>query len=305
MQYETFLFTRNLMRDFTAFVRPAAMTNKEVSTIASAFNYVNDITPFTQEQPALYCFPLGAYLYVLRHYNSGRKHAGREIAVIEGIAVRREDEPDFRARLADAAQNHARILNIVGSVGDTETLQMAQSETLNWPEADDMPDSMPADERPELIDTYTRRYPTHQLMLPFNAEGFGWLVQALRDDVLPILHFAFGSNSEVVGRLNEANVQFDVLGYLATERATLRERETRKVVDVREILPDVARVPSNWPSNNLPAETPDLATDPDFLVEVAPADSANALHTERVRRKGVPPRRSLLQAVVDFILGRE
>ena len=200
--------------------------------------------------------------------------------------------------------DHSRVLSIVGSVGDIETLQIGQSEALQWAEPEDMPNARD-DERPELIDLYTRRYPTHQLILPFNAEGFDWLVQALRDEVLPILHFAFGSNSEVVGRLSEANVQFDVLGYLATERAILRERDGRKVVDVREILPDVARVPSNWPANNLPVETPELATDPDFLVEVAPAESANALHTERVRRKGVPPRRNLLQAVVDFILGRE
>ena len=32
MHYETFLFTRNQRQDFTAFVRPARLTNKEVST---------------------------------------------------------------------------------------------------------------------------------------------------------------------------------------------------------------------------------------------------------------------------------
>ncbi len=87
MHYEQFLFTRNRRQDFTAFVRPARLTNKEVSTIGAVFNYVSDISRLQANFPSLYCFPLGDYLLLLRHYNSGRRHAGRAIGVIEGVAV--------------------------------------------------------------------------------------------------------------------------------------------------------------------------------------------------------------------------
>jgi len=67
MHYETFLFTRNQRQDFTAFIRPALLTNKEVSRIGGIFNYISDISRLTPEFPSLYCFPLGEYVMLLRH----------------------------------------------------------------------------------------------------------------------------------------------------------------------------------------------------------------------------------------------
>ena len=138
VRYAWFLFTRNQRRDFTAFVRPADMTNKQVSVIANAFNFVNDITPLTAERPALYCFPLGAYLYLLRHYDSGRTHAGRAIPVIEGIAIRRDDENRLGVLLAEIVGRQATLLDVSGQVGDVETLERQVSEAHEWtPEAPD------------------------------------------------------------------------------------------------------------------------------------------------------------------------
>ena len=45
MQYETFLFTRNQRQDFTAFVRPSLMSNKDVSAIGAIFNCTADFAP--------------------------------------------------------------------------------------------------------------------------------------------------------------------------------------------------------------------------------------------------------------------
>ena len=77
MHYENLLFTRNQRQDFTAFVRPSLLTNKDVSAIGAIFNYLTDISRLTAAFPSLYYFPLGEYVLLLRHYNSGRQHAGR------------------------------------------------------------------------------------------------------------------------------------------------------------------------------------------------------------------------------------
>ena len=99
MHYETFLFTRNQRQDFTAFIRPSLLTNKDVSRIGGIFNYISDISRLTPNFPSLYCFPLGEYTLLLRHYSSDRKHAGRAIGVIEGIAVRQVESSFMDAAL--------------------------------------------------------------------------------------------------------------------------------------------------------------------------------------------------------------
>lgn len=309
MQYETFLFTRNLRRDFTAFIRPAAMTNKEVSVIASAFNYVNDITPFTPEQPALYCFPLGASLYLLRHYNSGRTHAGREIPVIEGIAIRRDDEPQFRPLLPAAIHNHAALLNTLDA--EIEEIEIHTPEARAWTDDFTITETPFQPDTPEIVADYAKHYAEYQLVLPFGAQGFGWLSQVVAHPNMPLAHFAFGTNPDVVGRLREAGIDFDILGYLNVSEADLKQRPAPKVVDVREILPKAATVPSNWPATPLPVDPPDIATEPDFLdeaeVEIAPSHSTNAINTERERRREMyrPRRRPLLRVLVDWLLGKD
>src|SRR5215216_6370949 len=116
MHYENFLFTRNQRQDFTAFVRPSALTNKDVSATGAIFNYITDISRLTSEFPSLYTFPLGEYVFLLRHYNSGRKHAGRAIGVIEGIAVKQSDSSAFFAALPQFIAQQADLLNVSASI---------------------------------------------------------------------------------------------------------------------------------------------------------------------------------------------
>ncbi len=120
MHYEQFLFTRNRRQDFTAFVRPARLTNKEVGTIGGIFNYVSDISRLTPDFPSLYGFPLGEYLLLLRHTNSGRQHAGRAIAVIEGIAVPQDDASAFASALPAFVADQADLLNVSATIADIE-----------------------------------------------------------------------------------------------------------------------------------------------------------------------------------------
>ncbi len=322
VRYAWFLFTRNQRRDFTAFVRPADMTNKQVSVIANAFNFVNDITPLTAERPALYCFPLGAYLYLLRHYDSGRTHAGRAIPVIEGIAIRRDDENRLGVLLAEIVGRQATLLDVSGQVGDVETLERQVSEAHEWtPEAPDEDDTGEPDDRAEaegdedatveaqhddaatgeadLIDALAERYATDWLLLPFDNDGRALLLEALDDARLPILHFAFGSHPDLVGQLKTSGITFDVVGYASAAAPEFRPREARKAIDVREILPDEANIPSNWPPSPLvepePTELADGRTAPISAGDVTP------IYEERIRRRR---KRSLLQKLIDALLGR-
>jgi len=316
VRYARFLFTRNQRRDFTAFVRPADMTNKEVSVIANAFNFVNDVTPLTATHPALYCFPLGAYLYLLRHYDSGRTHAGRAIPVIEGIAIRREEENLLGVLLAEIVGSQAALLDVGSTIGDIETLERQTSEAFEWsPPAESSepmePDGIAdldenvsgADETSEtdLIDVLAERYPTDWLLLPFDDGGLMLLLAALSDERLPILHFAFGSHPDLVGQLKQSGVTFDVVGYASVNEPTFRPREARKAVDVREILPDEANIPSNWPVSPLVTPEPsDLADG-----RTAPVQSDEAIppiYEERTRRRR--RKRSLLRKLFDALLGR-
>ena len=132
MHYEHFLFTRNRRLDFTTFVRPARLTNKEISTIGGIFNYVSDISRLTSDFPSLYTFPLGEYLLLLRQYNSGRQHAGRAIAVIEGIAVAQDDASGFASALPTFVADQADLLNVSASITDIEAASSQPSPDLEW-----------------------------------------------------------------------------------------------------------------------------------------------------------------------------
>ncbi len=264
MDYEQFLFTRNKRRDFTAFMRPTDMTNKEVSLLASAFNYVTDVAALTSAQPGLYCFPLGAYTFVLRHYDSGRRHAGREIGVIEGIAVRADESGALAEMLPEISARQAKILDVAGSVGDIEEIEVSRSERLSltpnpspggrgenemqptsetesFARRDDagispfqQPDETNEAEANDLFVGVTLRLTDEQLVLPFTSDGREMLIEALTRMTSKPLLFAFGTNGDVIGRLAEAGINFDIVGLFgATEplfRArTARQREAPKV----------------------------------------------------------------------------
>lgn len=225
MEYEAFLFTRNQRRDFTAFVRPAALTNREISTLAAALNAVHDISALGRAWPALYCFPLGEYVLLLRHYDSGRTHAGRAIGALEGIAVRRIFARRFALALPHFLAHQDELLAISQHAGDIDLLEPTESPLYPWPDvrAVDAPDG-PAQ---NLIDDFASRLTGDRLFLPFNDDGRALLLAALSDPRMPTLYFAFGTNADVLNRLGD--VQIDIISYFNTTTPALRDRQTNEI----------------------------------------------------------------------------
>lgn|GEM_PF-1207307 len=223
MHYENFLFTRNQRQDFTAFVRPSALSNKDVSAIGAIFNYVTDISRLTAEFPSLYAFPLGEYVFLLRHYNSGRKHAGRAIGVIEGIAVKQADASTFSAALPQFIVQQTELLNVSASIADIEEQDSETSADYEWNE------SSPHAEFEPFIADFIERRQTDRLFLPFTAAGRDTLINVLADQRLSLTpYFAFGTNSDVLAQL-EHQARIDIASFFKTDRASFRSRQTNRV----------------------------------------------------------------------------
>jgi hypothetical protein len=288
VDYEQFLFTRNKRRDFTAFVRPADMTNKEVSLLASAFNAITDVAALTSEMPGLYCFPLGAYIFVLRYYDSRRRHAGREIAVIEGIAVRADEVGVLADWLPELVTRQADRLNIVESVADIEDIEVRKSDiqTYTAPEPASIEDdeTLEFDINPPVDETDKRkaddlllgshaRWTEEQLVLPFTAEGREVLVEALRFSPVKPFHFAFGANNDMLSRLAESGIGFAIVSLFGATEASFRPRAVK-----RPIMP-------------VDVESPKPVTLPP-LVEPEPAAPIPVRH------------RSLIGRLVGWLIGR-
>jgi hypothetical protein len=223
MHYENFLFTRNQRHDFTAFVRPSALSNKDVSAIGAIFNYITDISRLTPEFPSLYTFPLGEYVFLLRHYNGGRKHAGRAIGVIEGIAVKQSDASAFSAALPQFIAQQANLLNVSVSIADIEEASSETSAEHDWSGSSPHTDSEP------FIAEFTERRETDRLFLPFTAAGRDTLMNVIADRRLsPTPYFAFGTNSDVLAQL-EHQAQIDIASFFKTDRPSFRSRRTNRV----------------------------------------------------------------------------
>ncbi|MEP7292596.1 MAG: hypothetical protein ABI835_12495 [Chloroflexota bacterium] len=223
MHYENFLFTRNQRQDFTAFVRPSLLTNKDVSAIGAIFNYVSDISRLTADFPSLYFFPLGEYVLLLRHYNSGRQHAGRAIGVIEGIAVRQADSSELAYALAQLVERQADLLNVSATVPDIESQNAETSAEYDWNETSLRSDSA------LFIPEFLERREDDRLFLPFTVEGRAMLISALADTrITPPPFFAFGTNSDVVAQL-ERLAAVDLVSFFKTERPSFRNRRTNRV----------------------------------------------------------------------------
>lgn len=225
--YERFLFTRNQQRDFTAFIRPKALTNKQISVISSALSYVNDVSGLSAEWPSLYCFPVGEYVLLLRHYDSGRKHAGRNIGVLEGVAVKRTRARHFARAVPHFLTHQAELL--AADVPDVDALLMPQeSPEYPWPDAQIEAAAAPG-VGDELVNEFVARLNEDRLFLPFNEDGWALLLAALSDPRFPPLYFAFGTNADVIARLNKAEIDVDVVSYLNTTTPSLRSRETNEI----------------------------------------------------------------------------
>lgn len=260
MLYETFLFTRNQQRDFTAFIRPGALTNKDVSVIASALNHVHNIADLTPNWPALYSFPLGEYHLLLRHYDSGRKHAGRNIGVVEGIAVRRDLQPVYQQTLPHLLAQQDEVLNIADSVESIEAATVQQSEEKDWP---DPPPELPrAADEAGLISDFAARLTQDRLFLPFTQDGRSLLIAALSDPRLRIASFAFGTNPDVLAGLYEADIETDIVSYFNTSVPALRSRQTNQIT--RELTDFTAKLPPR-PPGRIPVKA-----DPDYPTETLP-----------------------------------
>lgn len=236
MEYETFLFTRIKQRDFTAFVRPTAMTNREVSLLAGAFGYLNDITLLQPSFPALYYFPLGGWLLLLRHYDSGRKHAGREIAVIEGVAVQRgEAERDFALALPHFITHHHALLAIARQFTDIETLEPMSSPRHEWADEIDPVTPEVSQEDEQLLNQFAHRHREDRLLLPFAPRGLALLLTALMDFRMPPLFFAFGTSPDVVNALTTAQIPIDIVGNLTTVAPGLKARDITRRISAEDV----------------------------------------------------------------------
>ena len=247
MIYETFLFTRNQKRDFTAFIRPKDLTNKEVSAIASALNNVNNIADLTPDWPALYSFGIGQYNMLLRHYDSGRKHAGRNIGIVEGIAVKRPLLRHYMQAVPHFLARQNEVLSIAAGIADVEILTMTESDEQDWPDVQAEEATGSADD--ELINEFVGRLAEDRLFVPFTQDGRVMLISALSDPRLRTAYFAFGTNSEVVARLNQAEIDVDIVSYFSTEIPSLRNRATNEITS--ELTDYVSRLPAR-PASSQP-----------------------------------------------------
>lgn len=228
MNYETFLFTRNQQRDFTAFIRPKELTNKQVSIISSALSYVNDVSDLTREWPSFYCFPIGEYVLLLRHYDSGRKHAGRNIAVLEGIAVKRTRARRFAQAAPHFFAHQDDLLAVADKVPDIEALLTPQDSAEHaWPDV--RVESVEGGVGDDLVSEFVARLAEDRLFVPFNDDGRAMLLAALADSRFPSLYFAFGTNGDVLGRLNKSEIDVDVVSYFNTTVPSLRSRATNEI----------------------------------------------------------------------------
>ena len=252
MNYEAFLLTRNQRRDFTAFIRPGELTNKEVSTIASALNYVGDVSALTPDWPALYCFPIGQYSLLLRHYDSGRKHAGRNIPVLEGIAVRHTRARHFALALPHFLAHQHELLAISAGIADIEAQTVEQSGEYPWPDVRAAEASEGAAD--ELVNTFVARLSDDRLFLPFDENGRMLLITALSDTRFPALHFAFGTNADVLARLGAADIQVDIVSYFNTTSPSLRSRKTNEITS--EVTGYTPRPAEEAPPESPPAVRP-------------------------------------------------
>ena len=261
MIYETFLLTRNQRRDFTAFIRPKDLTNKEVSIISSALGSVNNVADLTPDWPALYSFPLGEYNLLLRHYDSGRTHSGRNIGVVEGIAVRRSVQRHYTLAVPHFLAHQHDVLNITASVKDIEAASVQSSAEQEWPDVQAEEAQVPADD--ELINEFLGRLTEDRLFVPFTQDGRALLISALSDPRLRTAYFAFGTNSDVLARLTQASIDVDIVSYFNTTIPSLRSRQTNEITS--ELSDFVGKLPSR-PGGRIKVEA-----DPDYPTEVLPS----------------------------------
>lgn len=249
MRYEQFLFTRNQERDFTAFVRPAGMSNKDISAIGNIFNYVHEIARLSREFPSLYCFPIGEYVALLRHYNSGRRHAGRAIGVIEGIAAHQSEGAEFARALPAFLADPNRLLVPVVNI---EQQDISLSPIFDWHGG--AAERIPND---AFVEEFLRRIDEDRLFLPFTRRGLTMLhaVLSYHPYSAPPL-FAFGTNSSVLGEFDARGVSIDIVSYFNTDLPAYRSRSTGQKTGVVMEFPWDEPEHSEFPASSMAIRPP-------------------------------------------------
>lgn len=250
MLYEHFLFTRNKRRDFTAFVRPEKMSNRDVSTIASMIGYINHVGALTSDHPALYFFPLNHAAYLLRHYGSHRSHAGRTIGVLEGFVIEYEQVRNLSRLVASVITQQDQYLNIIHTLDDIETQDMVKSEVYQF---DSVSTALPQPSKQdrETLNTFVEHEEKARLHLPFTEIGTNLLIQALLDPRLSSpLWFAYGVNSDVVKHMGNMGIDVNMVGYLSAEQPELRQRDNNQLLTTFHGYPAIAfqAAPQSAPS---------------------------------------------------------
>ena len=249
MYYEQFLFTRNTRRDFTAFIRPEETSNQDVSVFAGILGYINNVHWLTPQHPAIYCFPIGAYNYLLRHYDSGRQHAGRTIGVLEGIAVKRTRTRTFANQMYLFLAQQDQYLNVISTVPDIEFAQTTQSQwyDLSAPHVD-APTTYPHDQN--VIESFATQQLETRLQLPFTDDGKRLIeIALLSSNIPPLIQFAFGTTSDAVSEIVKAGVDLDIVGFFTTTQPSLRNRTDNQLITTFEGYGNQAFTPQDRPTS--------------------------------------------------------
>ncbi|MBE2269104.1 MAG: hypothetical protein IAE80_12810 [Anaerolinea sp.] len=280
MRYEQFLFTRNQERDFTAFVRPSALSNKDVSAIGNIFNYVHEVARLARSFPSIYCFPMGEYYLLVRHYNSGRRHAGRAIGVIEGIAVHQSDGAELAVALPSFIADINR-LNVLDGGMDINQQSVTLSPLYEWhgSKADRLPND-------EFVADFLTRIDGERLYLPFSRRGLRLLQAVLSYQAYssPPL-FAFGTNSSVLGEFDARDIAIDMVSYFNTDVPAYRSRQTGQ----RTGIP--TPMPPDDDDDDLPAPSMALRPSlPDDVIAVSDDTQPELLGERPVTRAAPRPR---------------
>ena len=223
MRYETLLFTRNQQQDYSALVRPEAMSERDITTLRDIVHSVSDTGRLREDVPCLYYFPLGEYALLVRHYDSGRRYEGQAIAVLEGVAVKLGDGDIDRSTAAKLVAEQADLLNVSAAISDIEL------HTMHISDAREFDGSFESETPASFVSEFVERREREYLFLPFTPDGRAMLVAVLADsrfDTPP--YFAFGTNSEVLARL-ERLAPIDLVSFFKTDRVSFRDRKTHQV----------------------------------------------------------------------------
>lgn len=223
MHYETLLLVCYEQQDYSALVRPEALSETDITALSTLFNATSHIARLKKDYPALYCFPMGEYALLVRHYDTGNRQAGTPSAVVEGAAVKLGNDVFTGAAAAKLVLAQASLLNISAAMSDTELRALHSSGEREIDATFENVLPVP------FVTEFLERRAQERLFLPFTVEGRETLAAVLADSRFETPpYFAFGTNSEMLAQL-EPLASIDIASFTKTERPSLRDRVTNQV----------------------------------------------------------------------------